>query len=250
MSPPLPTEQILGIRFFNGQIEEAVSIVSENGGLVVAPSGTCFHRLQESADYRRAVTTADIALADSGLMVLLWRLLRGRRVARISGLAYLQRLFARPGFRRAGTVWVLPHERARHRLLTWGRQSGVTIDEESCYLAPIYADDVRDEGLLELVSQKRPQHIVIAIGAGPQEKLGWYLREHSMHPVAIHCTGGALGFITGDQVAIPGWADRLYLGWFLRLLTQPRVFIPRLWRGRVLPWLILRYGSELPPLRR
>ncbi len=122
---------------------------------------------------------------------------------------------------------------------------------------------------------------MIAIGAGAQEKLGWYLRENLRNPPSpnpsdphsairtpqspnnpslttddpapsapsIHCIGGALGFITGDQVAIPDWADRLYLGWFLRFLSQPRAFLPRLWKARLLPQLIAQYGQRLPPLR-
>jgi N-acetylglucosaminyldiphosphoundecaprenol N-acetyl-beta-D-mannosaminyltransferase len=91
---------------------------------------------------------------------------------------------------------------------------------------------------------------VIAIGSGPQEKLGYYLRENLSYRPAIHCTGAAPGFITGDQNAIPEWADRFFLGWFLRLIAQPRIFIPRLTRGLALPWLIWKYGKNLPPIRR
>jgi len=36
----------------------------------------------------------------------------------------------------------------------------------------------------------------------------------------------------------------------LRLLTQPRNFIPRLWNAHELPWLIWKYGENLPPLRQ
>jgi UDP-N-acetyl-D-mannosaminuronic acid transferase (WecB/TagA/CpsF family) len=104
------TQQILGIRFFDGSVGEAVAHALENRGLIVAPSGTCFARLSEDALYRRAMTQADLALPDSGFMVLLWRLLRRRRIARISGLAYLQELLRRPELRENGAVlWVLPH---------------------------------------------------------------------------------------------------------------------------------------------
>jgi hypothetical protein len=34
----------------------------------------------------------DVAIPDSGAMVLLWRILRGQKITRISGLKYLQRL--------------------------------------------------------------------------------------------------------------------------------------------------------------
>ena len=61
--------------------------------------------------------------------------------------------------------------------------------------------------------------------------------------------GAALGFIIGDQIAIPDWVDLLYLGWLWRLVAQPSIFIPRLSRALELPWLIWKYGENLPPMR-
>ena len=51
---------------------------------------------------------------------------------------------------------------------------------------------------------------MIAIGGGIQDKLGQYLLEHLDYRPAIHCIGAALGFLTGDQVRIPDWADKYY----------------------------------------
>src|SRR5882724_11929460 len=86
------SRQILGIQFFNGDVDEAVASMFQRGGFLVAPSGTCFARLREDEMYRRAVLAADLAIADSGLMVVLWRLLRRENVQRISGLKYLKHL--------------------------------------------------------------------------------------------------------------------------------------------------------------
>jgi UDP-N-acetyl-D-mannosaminuronic acid transferase (WecB/TagA/CpsF family) len=89
------TVQILGIRFFNSNVDEAVASICRHGGFVVAPSGTCFARLREDESYRRAVLAADLTIADSGLMVVLWRLLQCEKVHRISGLKYLKHLLGR-----------------------------------------------------------------------------------------------------------------------------------------------------------
>lgn len=236
----LPTEQILGLPFLNGSVAEAVDYATRSGGLVVAPSGTCFDRLQKDAEYREAVSTADLVLPDSGLFVSLCRLLRRINLTRISGLAYLKHLIGNDAFRAARTCWVLPHEAAREKLLAWAGVAGLPITAADCYVAPIYSSHVQDDALVAMLRDRAARHVIIAIGAGAQEKLGWYLREHLGRALTIHCIGGALGFLTGDQVAIPGWADRLYLGWFFRLLANPRVFIPRLWNARVLPALLIR----------
>lgn len=242
--------RILGIDFFEGSAAEAVDCGLRQRGLVVAPSGTCFRRLQRDEVYRTAMTQADLVLPDSGFMVLLWRLLRGQRLNRISGLTYLKELLSRDEFRRDRSVlWILPNEEATRTTLNWLHDHGFLTTADDCYLAPIYAARVEDPLLLERVRSTSPNHVVIALSGGVQEKLGFYLREGATHRPAIHCIGAALGFVTGYQVAIPNWADRLYLGWFLRLLANPRRFIPRAMSAFALPAMIVKYGENLPPLR-
>ena len=246
----IATIQILGIQFFNGYVDEVVRLMFQHGGLLVAPSGTCFSRLREDERYRRAMLGANLAIADSGLMVVLWRLLRSENIERISGLKYLKQLLAKlKGEGVAKILWVLPSERARQKLVEWSRREAFPTASENYYVAPRYGVEVNDQNLIALIEQRRSAHVIIAIGSGPQEKLGYYLRQNLSYRPAIHCVGAALGFITGDQAAIPEWADRLYLGWLLRLITQPRRFIPRLIHGFELPWLIWKYGEKLPPMR-
>jgi N-acetylglucosaminyldiphosphoundecaprenol N-acetyl-beta-D-mannosaminyltransferase len=244
------TCQILGIRFFNGNADEAIAQMSQHGGFLVAPSGTCFARLREDDTYRRAIVAADMAIADSGLMVVLWRLLRRENVNRISGLKYLKHLFGKlKGEGISAVFWVLPSKQAQRRLFHWARDEAFSISIENCYVAPWYGLEVEDRILLARIEDIRPAHVIVAIGSGPQEKLGYYLRENLSYRPAIHCIGAALGFITGDQAAIPEWADRFHLGWLWRLLAQPRVFVPRLSRGFELPWLIWKYGEKIPTAR-
>jgi N-acetylglucosaminyldiphosphoundecaprenol N-acetyl-beta-D-mannosaminyltransferase len=244
------TVPILGIYFFNGDVDEALASMDRRGGFLIAPSGTCFARLREDEIYRRAVLAADLAIADSGLMVLLWRLLRRAKIARISGLKYLKHLLRKlKGERTEEILWVLSSERARQKLFQWSRREPFPTVSRNCYVAPQYGLEIEDGNLLSLLEQNRPSHVIIAIGSSAQEKLGYYLHENSSYRPKIHCIGAALGFVTGEQIPIPDWADRLYLGWLLRLITQPHQFVPRLFRALELPWLIWKYGENLPPVR-
>ena len=245
----LSSRQILGIQFFNGDVDEAVASMFQDGGFLVAPSGTCFARLREDERYRRAIVAADMAIADSGLMVVIWRLLRRENVQRISGLKYLKHLLGKLNGEGTKVFWVLPNERACQKLIDWSRRESFLINTENCYIAPRYGSDIEDGNLLALIEQHRPENVMIAIGSGAQEKLGFYLRENLSYRPAIHCIGAALGFITGDQRRIPDWADRFFLGWLWRLVAQPSIFIPRLSHALELPWLIWKYGEKLPPMR-
>ena len=247
----IPTCQILGIQFFNGDADEAVQLMIQRGGYLIAPSGTCFARLRQDERYRRAVLVADLAIADSGLMVVLWRVFRRENLQRISGLKYVKYLLGKLKVEEnANVFWVLPTEEARLRLIEWSQRESFPIKDDNCYVAPRYGFEVADTSLIALIERRRPAQVIIAIGSGAQEKLGHYLRENLSYRPAIHCIGAALGFLTGDQIAIPDWADRFFLGWLFRLLAQPRRFVPRLIRGFELPWLIWKYGENLLPLKR
>jgi UDP-N-acetyl-D-mannosaminuronic acid transferase (WecB/TagA/CpsF family) len=90
--------------------------------------------------------------------------------------------------------------------------------------------------------------VIVTIGGGNQERLGLYLKRHLAYRPAIHCIGAAIAFLSGDQVHIPVWADRFYLGWLYRCLSEPKRYVPRYWNARKLLTLMLRYRSELPPL--
>ena len=249
MNPP--NEQILGISFFTGTAAQAVARLTASGGFLVAPSAPGMVRLVEDEPYRRAMLAADVTIPDSGFMVLLWRLLGHRRIERLSGLKYLKQLLA--SWKGEGVheiIYVLPNEAAQEKLLDWSRRASFPVNTDTCYIAPHYGREIEDRQLLELLEQRRPAHVLIAIGSGPQEKLGHYLRENLSFRPASHCIGAALGFITGHQLAIPNWADRFYLGWLLRFLAQPRLFAPRVLMALHLAPLIFRYREELPPVRK
>lgn len=244
------TEQILGINFFNGAVDEAVERMSTKGGLLVVPAGPALVKLESDEDYRRALISADMAIADSGAMVLLWRILTGRRVERISGLKFLKRLVARLAARPDERVlWIVPSEAAHERSMAWLRSVNLTGTADF-YVAPRYGRDVRDDALVSKIDNHPSAHVIVGIGGGVQEKLGLFLKENLRARPAIHCIGAALAFLTGDQPPIPMWADRFYLGWLLRLLRQPRVFGPRYLSALKLPALLFRYRDKLPPLAK
>ncbi|HST29440.1 MAG TPA: WecB/TagA/CpsF family glycosyltransferase [Chthoniobacterales bacterium] len=243
------TETILGVRFFNGTVDEAVDTMSRDGGLLVVPAAPALVKLQSDEGYRRALVSADMAIADSGAMVLLWKIFTGRRVERISGLKFLKHLISRLGSRPSERVlWIVPSEAAHEKAINWLHRMNLTGTADF-YVAPRYGAEVRDDALVTRIENHRPAHVIVGIGGGTQEKLGLYLKENLRARPAINCIGAALAFLTGDQPPIPMWADTFYLGWLLRLLRQPRIFGPRYLSAFKLPWLIFRYRSDLPPLR-
>jgi hypothetical protein len=118
-----PTRRVLGVEFFVGTIEGAVER-SLAGGLVVAPSGPGLAvDLVRSPAYREALTTAELAVTDSGWMVILWRLFTGEKLPRHSGLKLIRAVLAQEELKAPGAVfWVMPSAEESARNLACRRR--------------------------------------------------------------------------------------------------------------------------------
>lgn len=243
----LKRRRILGVNFFSGSAREAVERM-RRGGLLVVPAAPALSRLPSDKSYREALQGADLIIADSAMMVLLWNLLEDDSLRRLSGLRYFSHLVADPEFRRESALYVMASPESARRNAAWLRRQGIPVRAEQLYVAPIYGNDLADPDLIELLVKRRPKNVVITLGGGVQERLGLYIKSAVDYAPAIHCIGAAIAFRSGDQVYIPDVADRLALGWLMRCLWRPRSYVPRYWAARKLAWMLMCYRSELPPL--
>jgi exopolysaccharide biosynthesis WecB/TagA/CpsF family protein len=249
MTQKVRFQNILGIRFLVGDAQEAIDLISDSGGMVVVPAAPALKNLTHDQGYREALLGADFAIPDSALMVLVWNLLQRDRIRKLSGLKYLRALIQREEFRRQGaSFWVMPTEAARERNRAWLERVGIAIGAGDMYVAPMYSAAVEDKELLNRIEARRPRHVVLGLGGGTQERLGFYLKRNLSYSPAIHCIGAAIAFCSGDQVRIPRWADTAGLGWMFRSVSDPRRYGARYWSARNLAPLIARYRDRLPEI--
>ncbi len=242
------SRRILGIDFFSGGAVEAVERMRD-GGLLVVPAAPALSNLPRNTKYREALLQADMAIADSAFMVMVWNLLQRDNLGRLSGLEYFLELVKDEDFRSASTtLYIMASEESRERNIAWLLRQGIQVGAEQVYVAPYYEDKIADPELLERVFALRPRHIVITLGGGVQECLGLYIKQAVDYAPSIHCIGAAIAFRSGDQVYIPNVADRLALTWLVRCIWRPKTYVPRYWAARQLAWLLYRYRAELPPV--
>lgn len=238
--------RILGVDFFLGRAQHAIDRMSQ-GGLLVVPAAPALKDIQTNAGYREALLNADLVIPDSAFMVLVWNYLRKDSIKRLSGLEYLRALLRREDVQRpGGCLWVMASDLSAKRNLAWLKDEGMDVPGECVHIAPLHGDEVSDPELLEIIERLRPRHVIVTIGGGTQERLGLYLKQNLSYLPAIHCIGAAIAFLSGDQVYIPVWADKFYLGWLFRSLSQPSRYLPRYWNARKLFSLIHRYREQLP----
>lgn len=245
LSNPESFRQILGTKFYTGDLDGLLEL-SLHGGLVVVPAAPALAELPRDHAYRAAIERSDFAITDSGFMVLLWYFLKGERLMRISGLKYIRALIKTPAFGRENTsFWIMPSRKECEVNLAWLNANGVPLKPDATYLAPKYPEgELRDAELLAAIERQKPPYIVINLGGGVQERLGLYLRDHLSYRPTIVCTGAAIAFLTGQQANIPSWADRMMLGWLFRSMSAPKKFVPRYVKALRLVPILWRYGSQ------
>jgi UDP-N-acetyl-D-mannosaminuronic acid transferase (WecB/TagA/CpsF family) len=237
---------ILGINFFQGTAIEAVQRM-EAGGLLVVPAAPALKELGNNAGYREALLHADLTITDSAFMVLVWNRLERDSITRLSGLEYLRELLKQPYIQDPGScLWIMASPVSAKRNLDWLAEQGIVVPADCVYMAPMYGTEIADEPLLAVLEQRRPKHVVLTVGGGTQERLGLYLKRNLSYLPAIHCIGAAIAFLSGDQVKIPVWADRMYIGWLYRSISDPKRYVPRYWEARKLLYMLYHFRERLP----
>lgn len=249
----MKTIPLLGIRIADVTADEALEVASR-GGLILAPSAPGLCDLERDPEYREALRRSDLNLADSGLAILLMALRGLGCPRRLSGLGFLTELIHSERFKDQSSFWVMPSPQSTRTNLAWLQEQGFAVSLQNCYIAPLYpkTGPVEDPDLLKRLMEQRPHYVFLCTGSGSQEKLGHWLMKrlegHLDYRPCIACIGAAIAFLSGDQAPVPRWADRLCLGWFLRILSDPARFLPRYLAALRLIPLVMRYGSAEPPL--
>ncbi len=240
------TLKILGIDFFNGDVKQVVKIL-KSGGLMVVPSGPGLNTIQQDHTYYRSLRTADLVIADSGYMALIWNAFNKEKISRISGLEFLVEFFADVDVKASSFVLVDPTPGDSEANRNYLNSAGFSIPATASYLAPMYEKgNIVDPELLAKIEKERPKYVLLNVGGGTQEILGAYLRSNISYRPAIICTGAAIAFLTGRQASIPTWADRLFVGWLLRCIEKPKLYIPRYFKAFRLFVLMVQYGHRAP----
>jgi N-acetylglucosaminyldiphosphoundecaprenol N-acetyl-beta-D-mannosaminyltransferase len=238
--------KILGIPFFNDKTPDCFCILNQYGGLLTVPSGPGLANIPNDRIYYQALLNSDIVIADSGYMTLIWNKISSSKINRISGLEFINYFIEASRQHEFKSVFLVnPNSIEEEANLKLFNSLGYGLSNEDSYLAPFYGKgEIADHELLKILNDKKPHWVFLNIGGGVQEILGSYLKDNLSYKPAIICTGAAIAFKTGNQVNIPVWADKLYLGWLFRIFSNPKSYIKRYWDAVPLFNLLLKYKDK------
>jgi exopolysaccharide biosynthesis WecB/TagA/CpsF family protein len=195
--------------------------------LLLFPSGPGLASINNSIKYYESLKKADYVFFDSGFFVLLLRILKNIKVNKFSGFKFLESFFSYLKKNKTKSIFCIdPNYKLSKSNKLYLKKLGVK--KIYSYVAPKYnPNKLSDQKLLKRIIKTKPSFIMTNIGGGTQEVLGLYIKKNLKFRVNILCTGGAISFFTGDQAPINSLIDKLYLGWFIRLIFNPFIFIKR-----------------------
>ena len=203
--------KIFDINFIDAKYNDVKSLL-DKGGLLVAPSGPGLASIKNDIKYHTSLKNADIVLFDSGYLCLLLRIIKKIKVKKFSGPSFLKKFL----------LWLKNNNNNKKYFKT------LNINQIYQYVSPIYKrGQIYDTKLLNKINKIKPKYIIINLGGGVQEVLGYYLKKNLNYKPSIICTGAAISYFTKKQASIPDFLDKIYLGWLVRCLFNPLKFIPR-----------------------
>ena len=216
--------KIFGVRFHNINFNQFSKMRYK--GLVVLPSGPGLSTIYSDKIYRKSLQNADIALFDIGYFVFLLRIFKGLKVSKFSGYKFLKLFLSYSKNKKFFSI----ETDKRSAIINRKYLKKLNIDiKNKQYIAPFYKRKSRilDINLLKILKITRPKIILINLGGGTQEVLGSYIKNNLKYKPLIICTGAAISYFTKQQAPVNNFFDNLYLGWLIRCIFNPYVFIPR-----------------------
>jgi UDP-N-acetyl-D-mannosaminuronic acid transferase (WecB/TagA/CpsF family) len=214
-----------GITFHNYDFDKLLSIVNE-GGYLVAPAASALTNINKDNKYHESLIKSDVAILDSGFFCILLRIFKGKKVTKYSGYLFLKN-FLNLNFNKETNFFIIdPNLEESKANISYLNSKNITNIKN--YIAPKYDNKIIiDNNLLEEIIKFRPRYIIINLGGGIQESLANYIKNNCDFKVSILCTGAAISFLTKKQAPINDFGDKLYLGWFMRILYNPKKFLMR-----------------------
>ena len=214
-----------GIKFYNYNFAKIFTVIDE-GGYLVAPAASALTNISDDKIYHESLIKSDVAILDSGFFCILLRIFKGKKVNKFSGYLFLKNFLNLNFSKEIKFLSIDPTQEDSNANMIYLSKNN--IKNLKNYVAPKYNNKkIIDNNLLEEIKRFQPRYIIINLGGGIQESLALYIKNNIKQKISILCTGAAIAFLTRRQAPINDLIDKLYLGWLVRTLYNPKKFFLR-----------------------
>lgn len=193
-------------------------IISGQPHLITTPNPEIIVACQQDQELRKIINNSDLRVADGISMVVVSRLIGTPLKERVSGIDLMIEMV-----KKASTNG--------YSIFLLGSAPGVAA-KAAAKLKTLYPElkivgthhgyfSGDDSEVVKSIKAAAPQLLFVGLGAGRQER---WLNHHltGLGVPAAMVIGGSLDVISGTKKRAPLWAQRLYIEWLYRLLTEPK----------------------------
>ncbi len=212
------------IKFYSGNYDQ-IKKEFDKGGVLVAPAASALANIDTDKQYYSALKSSKIAILDSGFFCILLRIFRLRKVKKFSGFLFLKTFLE--NFKNQQKILSIDPSKESNTLNIKFLKSKRIFNFKT-YIAPNYNKKFFDPKLIKLINTYKPNYIIINLGGGTQEPLAIYINKNIEYKASIMCTGAAIAFMTGEQAPINKFIDKIYLGWLMRIIWNPKLYLGRI----------------------
>jgi N-acetylglucosaminyldiphosphoundecaprenol N-acetyl-beta-D-mannosaminyltransferase len=171
---------------------------------------------------REALATADVVSPDGTPLMLVGRLLRGRRVSKTSGPDFLEAFCAAT----AGTG-------TRHFFLGGGPGVAAALASQlaerypglvmaGSYSPPRFPlSEAQNDEMLGFIEAARPDVVWVGLGA-PKQEIWMAQNKHRLSGLTLLGVGAAFDFSAGRVKRAPLWMQRSGTEWLYRIVQEPK----------------------------
>jgi UDP-N-acetyl-D-mannosaminuronic acid transferase (WecB/TagA/CpsF family) len=215
-----------GIKFYNFEYDYIMEKLKPNGYLV-APAAYPLSKIKKYNFYYKALKKSKVAIFDSGYLCLLIKFFFLFNVKKFSGFLFLHKFLNDKKNLKKKVLLVNPTDEdgiLNKKLLIKKRFKKIFL-----YTSPFYMPNqkILDKKLIKYINKIKPNFILLNIAGFKQELLAEYIEKKIRFNVNTLCLGAAIAFITKKQAPINYLIDKLYLGWFVRVLFRPKEHFKR-----------------------
>ena len=212
---------ILGIDIDKITMKEAVlradSFFDGKPHMVFTPNPEIILECEKDEELKNIINSADLKLPDGIGVVIASKIIKNPLIERVSGFDYVCELLKTDrSFYLFGSKPGVP-EKAMANL----KEQGVNV--VGCHNG--YFDD--DKEIIEDIKTKKPDVLVVCLGAPKQER--WIYKNMAELDVPISIgAGGTIDVLAGEVERAPVICQKLCIEWLYRTLKEPKKRLPRI----------------------
>ena len=233
-----------GVKFFDVNYKFILRLLNKKKGYLVMPAASSLVDISRNSRYAASLRNSTAAIFDSGFFCLLIKIFKFCNIKKFSGYKFIN-LFLKDSSVKNKKILLL-NSSTKSEKINYVFLKSKKFKYLKSYVCPIYNNrNIVDQKLFNIINIYKPQIIIMNISGGKQEILAHEVIKNVENKMIIICSGAAISFFTGEQAQIGEIYDFLYLGWFKRLLKDPKKYYSRLIKSLNLLTLVFKASRRI-----